>query len=241
MMRLEQGGVFVLTGAGISAESGIPTFRDANGLWENHAIEDVASPEGFERDPWLVWRFYSERRAGALPCLPNAAHRSLAASEAVMGDRLAVFTQNVDHLHEAAGSTRLAHVHGELWRNRCSDRRCPTPSVMDKRSYASLAEVPRCAACGALMRPDIVWFGEEPRALDDAAAALERCGTFVAVGTSGLVWPVAGFVTHLRRTRPEVATIYVGLMPPSNAKVFSDVRLGRATEVLPPLLRQLTG
>jgi NAD-dependent deacetylase len=239
-MNLHEGGVFVLTGAGISAESGIPTFRDASGLWESHAIEDVASPEGFARDPWLVWRFYSQRRAGAAPCVPNTAHRALATAEVRLGERLLVFTQNVDHLHEAAGSTRLVHVHGELWKTRCSARRCLAPSVKDSRSYASLDDVPRCASCGALMRPDIVWFGEEPRGLDEAAKALDLCGTFVAVGTSGLVWPVAGFVDQLRRHRPEVRTVYVGPEPPNNARAFHELRLAKATEALPPLLAELT-
>ena len=134
--------VFVLTGAGISAESGIATFRDANGLWENHRVEDVASPEGFAADPRVVWRFYGQRRAQALQVVPNPAHRALAALEARLGDHLFLCTQNVDGLHEAAGSQHVLHMHGELMKTRCSDPACPTEPFVDTRH--DFAVLPRC-------------------------------------------------------------------------------------------------
>lgn len=241
VMQLERGGVLVLTGAGISAESGIPTFRDANGLWENHAVEDVASPEGWARDPALVWRFYALRRAGAARCAPNEAHHALARLERKLGARLLVATQNVDALHEHAGSTRVAHVHGELERSRCSAPDCGAPSFPDARSYPSLDEVPPCERCGAPVRPDIVWFGEVPMHLDTLHLALRRCATFVAIGTSGLVWPVAGFVRFLREARPDVRTIYVGPEAPANAEWFDEHRLERATVAVPALCEELAG
>lgn len=162
-MRLELGptdDVFVLTGAGISAESGVATFRDANGLWENHRVEEVATPEAFATQPVLVWRFYAQRRAQAKTVAPNAGHRALAALEARLGDRFFLCTQNVDNLHEAAGSTRLVHMHGELFKSRCSDPACDRAPFVDERSDFT-ASLPRCP-CGELERPHIVWFGETP-------------------------------------------------------------------------------
>lgn len=223
--------VFVLTGAGISAESGIRTFRDAGGLWENHRVEDVASPDGWRRDPELVWRFYSERRAQCEPCQPNAAHRALAALEAKIGDHLFVCTQNIDPLHELAGSTRTVHMHGELFRSRCSS--CDRASFADHGVYGTLAEIPRCD-CGALIRPHIVWFGEEPFLMNRIDEALAACTLFVTVGSSGVVFPAAGFVAfiHARRREAGVRSIYVGPEPPANAAMFDECRLGLAGEAL---------
>ena len=143
--------VFVLTGAGVSAESGLPTFRASDGLWEGHRIEDVCTPDAWERNPALVWEFYSARRASAQAAEPNAGHRALAELEAKFGDRFFLCTQNVDDLHERAGSKRLVHMHGELAKSRC-ERECGRPPVEDSAVYRSLDEVARCA-CGGRMRP----------------------------------------------------------------------------------------
>ncbi len=227
--------VFVLTGAGISSESGIATFRDANGLWEQHRVEDVASPEGFARDPSLVWRFYSERRSQALECSPNAAHHALAKLESALGERLFVCTQNVDPLHEAAGSQNLVHMHGELLRSRCS--RCKTPSFHDSRAYASIDEVPPCTSCGALIRPDIVWFGEVPFELERIHQELSRATVFVTIGSSGVVYPAAGFVraVQARKTSLRARAIYVGPEAPENVDGFDEHRIGRASDIVPTL------
>jgi NAD-dependent deacetylase len=218
--------VFILTGAGISAESGIRTFRDAGGLWEEHRFEDVASPEGWARDPSLVWRFYGERRAQAGVCLPNAAHRALAALERGLGDRLFLCTQNVDDLHERAGSANVCHMHGELFRSRCEE--CALPPFEDRVAHAT---IPLCA-CGARLRPHIVWFGEVPFDLDFIAEELDGCDVFVTIGSSGAVYPAAGFVAMVEG---RAQTIYVGPEAPDNADSFDECRLGTATEVVPGL------
>jgi NAD-dependent deacetylase len=227
--------VFVLTGAGISAESGVATFRDANGLWEKHRIEDVATPEGFERDPQLVWRFYSERRLQLGSVKPNPAHFALARLEEHLGGSLFLCTQNVDPLHERAGSRAVQHMHGELARTRCS--RCDRPSFADERAW--LGELPRCP-CGALQRPDVVWFGEVPYGLDRIFEEIAACDLFVTVGSSGAVHPAAGLVTHLRnfpstRTGRFARAVYVGLERPENAHAFDECRLGKAGALLPGL------
>src|SRR3954454_18845236 len=152
--------VFVLTGAGISAESGLPTFRASDGLWAGHRIEDVCTPEALEADPWLVWQFYSMRRGDCAKAQPNAAHIALAELEARLGDRFFLCTQNVDDLHERAGSKRLVHMHGELAKSRCEEN-CGLPPIEDFQVYRTLDDVPRCG-CGALLRPHIVFFGEMP-------------------------------------------------------------------------------
>lgn len=227
--------VVVLTGAGISAESGIRTFRDGNGLWEQHRVEDVASPEGWARDPALVWRFYSDRRAQALTVQPNPAHRALAALEAALGDALYLVTQNVDPLHEAAGSKRVVHMHGELMKSRCEDESCASEPFEDTQLYYDA--IPRCA-CGARVRPHIVWFGEVPFAMHEIKRRVQGCDWFVTVGSSGVVYPAAGFVREVayRRSMGERArAVYVGLERPDNAESFDEVVLGRAGEVLPSL------
>ena len=218
--------VFVLTGAGISAESGIRTFRDAGGLWESYRFEEVASPEGWRAHPEVVWRFYAQRRAQAATCEPNAAHRALAALERPLGDRLFLCTQNVDDLHEKAGSTRLLHMHGELFRSRCES--CSLPPFDDRVAHET---IPRCA-CGSRIRPHIVWFGEVPMEMDAIARALHACDVFVTVGSSGAVYPAAGFVAAVRgRAR----TVYVGPEAPDNATAFDECRLGKAGDVVPGL------
>jgi NAD-dependent deacetylase len=229
--------VFVLTGAGISAESGIATFRDANGLWENHRVEEVASPEGFADDPGTVWRFYGQRRAQALTVTPNPAHRALAALEERLGDRLFLCTQNVDGLHEAAGSRRVVHMHGELFKTRCSA--CERPPFADTRHDFGAAGLPRCPACGELERPHIVWFGEVPFELHAIKRRVQQADVFLCIGSSGVVYPAAGLVGEMRYRRSmghAVRTIYVGLEAPANADQFDEVYAGKAGELLPALL-----
>jgi NAD-dependent deacetylase len=226
--------VFVLTGAGISAESGVRTFRDAGGLWEEHRIEDVATPEAFARDPGLVWRFYSERRKQAGAVRPNPAHLALAKLQERIGDRLFLCTQNVDPLHERAGARDVLHMHGELLKTRCD--RCDRAPFDDERAYADA--VPRCE-CGGRLRPHVVWFGEVPLGMDRIYQELNECDVFVTVGSSGAVYPAAGFVTHLRHqpnSRGRFARcIYVGLERPENAHSFDECRLGKAGALLPGL------
>jgi NAD-dependent deacetylase len=225
--------VFVLTGAGISAESGIRTFRDAGGLWERYRFEEVASPEGWRAHPEDVWRFYAERRAQALGCEPNQAHRALAVLEGTLGERLFLCTQNVDDLHERSGSKRVVHMHGELMKTRCEA--CARPPFEDRAAHPA---VPRCA-CGARLRPHIVWFGEVPFAMGEIGRELEACSVFVTVGSSGAVYPAAGFVAAVRgrgrRGETPTRTVYVGPEEPQNASMFDECRLGPAGQVLPGL------
>ena len=185
--------IVILTGAGISAESGIDTFRGAGGLWENHRVEDVATPEAFARDPGLVLRFYDQRRAAIQEKLPNAAHIALARLEAEWTGSLLIVTQNVDDLHERAGAGRVLHMHGEhlsAWCTSCDIR---------SRWRAPLLDRPPCPACGARsLRPDIVWFGEMPYRMGEIYAALREADLFVSIGTSGAVYPAAGFVRDAR-------------------------------------------
>jgi NAD-dependent protein deacetylase/lipoamidase len=233
--------VLVLTGAGCSAESGVPTFRDAGGLWEGHDVEDVASPAGFLRDPLLVWRFYSERRAALAPIVPNAAHRALAALEERLGDRFLLTTQNIDGLHQAAGSSRVLELHGALMRSRCTV--CDRPPFEDRTAYrAGVAPMcGRCRAAGkdALLRPDVVWFGErlEPAALARVRQFMHDAGSrlvILAIGTSGLVEPAASFVDAARAAGG--ATWLVNADRPANADRFDHVVLGPAGATLPELL-----
>jgi NAD-dependent deacetylase len=229
--------IFVLTGAGISAESGLATFRASDGLWSGHRVEDVATPEGWESDPELVWRFYSQRRRDAMAAQPNSAHEELAALEVKMGERFFLCTQNVDDLHERAGSERMVHMHGQLFESRCEDQ-CGRPVFEDRGMYESLGAIPRCD-CGARIRPNIVWFGEIPLEMDRIQSQIDRCSVLLVVGTSGAVHPAASFVHWAnQRNRPGttiVRTIYVGPEPPLNANAFTQVVTGRAGEVMPGL------
>jgi NAD-dependent deacetylase len=224
--------VFVLTGAGISAESGIRTFRDANGLWEQYRFEEVASPEGWAADAALVWRFYAQRRAQAAACLPNPAHLALADVERKLGDRLFLCTQNVDDLHEKAGHERIVHMHGELMKSRYEA--CSRPPFADATAHPT---IPRCP-CGARVRPHIVWFGEVPFAMEAIARELDACDVFVTIGSSGAVYPAAAFVNAIRaraRHGASVRAVYVGPEEPDNASMFDECRLGRAGDVVPGL------
>jgi NAD-dependent deacetylase len=222
--------VFVLTGAGVSAESGIPTFRDAGGLWRNYRIEEVASPAAWSRDPRLVWDFYSMRRRVASSAKPNPAHFALAKLERDLPGRLFVCTQNVDDLHEQAGSTAVAHMHGELFKSRCDT--CSRPPFADTQTYEPPSEIPRCE-CGGRIRPHICWFGEVPFEINRIVGALANCTVFMAVGTSGAVEPAARFAAYVQgRAR----TIYLGPEKPANISCFAECYLEKAGEALPKLL-----
>ncbi len=179
-----------------------------------------------------MWRFYSQRRAQAVQCAPNAAHDALAKLERAIGERLFLCTQNVDPLHERAGATHVFHMHGELLRSRCDS--CDAPDFADERTYLTASAIPRCA-CGGKVRPHIVWFGEVPFGLDAIADALDACDVFVTIGSSGVVYPAAGFVRHVRSRGSAVRAIYVGPEEPENAAAFDECRLGKAGEVVPEL------
>jgi NAD-dependent deacetylase len=224
--------IVVLTGAGISAESGVPTFRDSGGLWEGHRVEDVATPEGLERDPTTVLRFYDARRRASAAAQPNAAHRALAALESALGDRVLVVTQNVDDLHERAGSRNLVHMHGELHRALCRACGIRPPWRGD------LADRPPCPACGErMLRPDVVWFGELPYELDRIENAVVACDVFVSIGTSGAVYPAAGYVALAAAFG--ATTIELNLEPSDAAVPFAQSRAGRATQIVPDWVQEV--
>lgn len=233
MLRLDpRESIVILTGAGISAESGLRTFRAADGLWEDHRIEDVATPEAFHRDPDRVQRFYNERRQQLKRVVPNAAHKALAELEAVWPGGVLLVTQNVDDLHDRAGSLSLIHMHGELRKVRCLA--CDLISGWDE----DVLPESRCPGCGRSrsLRPHIVWFGEMPFELDRIGQALSCCGLFVAIGTSGNVYPAAGFV-GLVGTRAH--TLELNLEASQVSSAFLEQRQGRATELVPPLVEEL--
>lgn len=223
--------LFVLTGAGISAESGLATFRGSGGLWNGYRVEEVATPEAWQANPELVWQFYSMRRRDAIAAEPNAAHRALAAIEQQMGDRFYLCTQNVDNLHERGGSQRLHHMHGTLFQSRCIHCERPFP---DSNFYESAADLPSCESCGAPVRPHIVWFGEIPLDMDSIYRELERATVLLVIGTSGSVYPAAGLV-HIANQRG-IKTMYIGPEEPQNADAFDEILLGTATELVPRLL-----
>ncbi len=223
--------IVVLTGAGVSAESGLRTFRDAGGLWEEHRVEDVATPEGFLADPELVHRFYSQRRAQLASVRPNAAHAALARLEQHWPGGFLLVTQNVDDLHEQAGSRNLVHMHGELRKVRCTA--CGRVQAWSgDTSVATLC--PLCGRRGAL-RPHVVWFGEMPLELPRIQEALEACGIFLAVGTSGNVYPAAGFVDW---TGPGTYTLELNLEPSRVSSSFMEKRQGPASVTVPALVGQ---
>ncbi len=227
--------IVVLTGAGISAESGLRTFRDRNGLWYAFRIEEVATPEAFARDPEKVLDFYNERRRGLLaPSVrPNAAHVALARLEHRWPGAFLLVTQNVDDLHERAGSRNLLHMHGELLKIRCT-------ACGDVRAWGEdLFRHTPCPACGNIgtLRPHIVWFGEMPFHLDRILEALRRCDLFIAIGTSAEVYPAAGFVEEARRHGAR--TVELNLEPSAKSMLFDERRFGRATEVVPAFVDEL--
>jgi NAD-dependent protein deacetylase/lipoamidase len=223
--------LFVLTGAGVSAESGLATFRGSGGLWNGCRVEQVATPEAWQADPELVWRFYSMRRRDALASHPNAAHLALAKIEQKLGDNFYLCTQNVDDLHERAGSRRVHHMHGSLFQSRCVQCDLPFP---DQDVYETAGDLPKCSACGQPVRPHIVWFGEIPLDMDGIYRELDRATQLLVVGTSGSVYPAAGLV-HVANQRG-IHTVYVGPEEPLNADAFDEILLGAATTVVPRLV-----
>jgi NAD-dependent deacetylase len=223
--------VFVLTGAGISAESGLPTFRADDGLWAGYRIEDVCTPDAWRRDPAAVWAFYSARRAQGQNANPNPAHIALAELEAKIPGRLFLCTQNVDDLHERAGSVNLHHMHGELAKSRC-ERECGAAPVADATVYANLDDVPRCA-CGGRLRPHIVFFGEIPLEMPRIQREIFRSTLMLVIGTSGSVYPAANFVHWARQAGAR--TVYIGPERPLNADAFTTIVEGKAGEALPGL------
>jgi len=228
--------IVTLTGAGISAESGIDTFRAADGLWENHAIEDVATPEGFARNPALVHNFYNQRRAALKTVTPNPAHIALARLQTYLekeGGSLTLVTQNVDDLHERGGARHVIHMHGELTSVFCT--------ACDHKWHETedISEASICAACRSqgTLRPDIVWFGEMPYHMGKIEAALQACDLFVSIGTSGAVYPAAGFVQMARRQGKQ--TLELNLERSEGSHFFHETRLGKAGTLVPEWVESL--
>ena len=226
--------IVVLTGAGISAESGLATFRGPGGLWEGHRVEDVCTPEALAADPELVHRFYDARRAALAAVEPNAAHRALARLDAAWPGELLVVTQNVDDLHERAGLRRLHHIHGQLNSALCAN-------CWERRNWSGdLPPGTICPACNApALRPDIVFFGEIPYGMEEIEAALARADLFVSIGTSGAVYPAAGFVQIARYHGAD--TLELNLEPSAGSDWFADRRYGPATELVPDWADGLIG
>ncbi len=224
--------IVILTGAGISAESGLGTFRDADGLWTQYDLSEVATPEGFARNPTLVHDFYNARRRNCRKAAPNPAHAALARLQRAHKGNLMLITQNVDNLHERGGADGVVHMHGELLRALCGScgHRWDWPGDMDVTD--------RCPACQAQrVRPDIVWFGEMPYHMDAIWRAIEACDVFVAIGTSGEVYPAAGFVADAAHRGAK--TIEINLEATEGAGHFSEHRLGPATETVPAFVDDL--
>lgn len=225
--------IVILTGAGISAESGVATFRGPDGLWEGHRVEDVATPEAFARNPDMVQKFYDERRAKLDAVQPNPAHQALAELDSKWPGDLLLVTQNVDDLHDRAGSRRLLHMHGELrsaWCLACGER---------SAFSGKMALDPACPKCGQFgyLRPDIVWFGEMPYQMERIELALAQCDLFVSIGTSGAVYPAAGFVQSARHYGAQ--TLEMNLDPSEGSLYFHESRMGKAGDLVPAWVEEL--
>lgn len=226
--------IVILTGAGVSAESGVQTFRGPDGLWEGHKVEDVATPQAFARDPNLVQNFYNLRRAALRTVEPNAAHQALARLETELDGDVLIVTQNVDDLHERGGSANLLHMHGALNKVRC--QRCG--AVLDwAGDLYQQTPCPDCSATSSL-RPDIVWFGEMPYFMHQIEQAIATCDLFVSLGTSGNVYPAAGFVSLARQTG-RAHTIEINLDPSAGASYFHECRHGPATQLVPAFVEEV--
>lgn len=224
--------IVVLTGAGLSAESGLATFRDPNGIWAKYDWRDVATPEGFERNPALVHDFYNMRRRAHADVKPNAAHVALAELER-LNPNATIVTQNVDALHEAAGATRVIHMHGEVLKSLCSQCEARAPWHGDLNSALA------CPACGKAggLRPDVVWFGETPYEMPRINRLLAICELFISIGTSGHVYPAAGFVEVAKSNGAR--TLELNLEPSQGASLFDEAIYGPATEVVPAYVKRL--
>jgi len=225
--------IVILTGAGLSAESGLSTFRDKDGIWAKHKIEDVATPQAFARNPDAVLEFYNTRRSGVLGVKPNAAHRALARLEAGYSGKVTTVTQNIDPVHELAGTKNLIHMHGDIINALCAHCGTKEPLASDLKTDLI------CRACGKVggMRPDIVWFGEMPYQMEEIHAALGTCDLFISIGTSGNVYPAAGFVTEARARRAH--TVELNLEPSEGISMFAEAIHGKATEVVPAFVDRL--
>lgn len=226
--------IVILTGAGVSAESGLGTFRDKDGLWTRYDLREVATPEGFARNPALVHDFYNARRKNLIAAAPNAAHYALAELERNWDGDFLLVTQNVDDLHERAGSQRLLHMHGELLKVRCD--LCQNVGTW----HGDLDLATACPACGnaGAMRPHVVWFGEMPMYMDEIYAALDRCELFLSIGTSGQVYPAAGFVAEARRGG-RAHTVELNLEESDGRSLFAEGIYGPASEVVPAYVQKL--
>lgn len=225
--------IVILTGAGLSAESGLSTFRDKDGIWSKHRIEDVATPEAFARDPESVLEFYNTRRKGAAGVKPNAAHEALAKLEKEHPGQVLTVTQNIDPLHEMAGTKRLIHMHGEICKKLCAH--CDAREAWEDDLSTDLV----CQACkkSGGMRPDVVWFGEMPYQMEEIAEALSRCDLFISIGTSGTVYPAAGFVMEARNSGAH--TVELNLEPSEGATLFAKAIHGKATKIVPEFVEKL--
>lgn len=220
---MHKGNIVILTGAGISAESGIRTFRASDGLWEEHYIEDVATPEGYKRDPELVHRFYNARRELLRTVDPNAAHLALAELEAQWPGQVTIVTQNIDDLHERAGSKNVLHMHGELLKARCPHSK----QTIDWTTAIHATDMCQCCQFPEPLRPHVVWFGEMPLGLDRIYQALSEASLFISIGTSGNVYPAAGLVHEAAMHNAH--TIEINLEPSQGKTHFAEHRYGRAT------------
>jgi NAD-dependent deacetylase len=229
------GQIVVLTGAGISAESGVATFRDKGGIWSKVDVRDVATPEGFARNPERVHEFYNTRRRDHAQVAPNAAHAALARLETALPGRVTIVTQNIDALHEQAGSTALIHMHGELLKSLCARCGARHPCTTD------LSSALECHACGRAggLRPDVVWFGEMPYHMDRISDLLSRCDLFISIGTSGNVYPAAGFVAEA--SAAGAVTLELNLEPSEGASHFDVACQGRATDLVPTFVEAIIG
>lgn len=227
--------IVVLTGAGISAESGVPVFRGDDGLWEGHRVEDVATPEGFRADAEKVHQFYNQRRQKVQSVEPNPAHLALARLAREGADQVVLITQNIDDLHERAGSPEVLHMHGELLKSRCES----CGKVSECRT--DLSRVSICEACGGIdcLRPHVVWFGEMPIHLDWIQRELEQADLFVSIGTSGRVYPAAGFVQRARESGAE--TLELNLDPSEVSSAFDESRHGQASVLVPEWVDEVLG
>ncbi|WGV99024.1 NAD-dependent protein deacylase [Vibrio sp. YMD68] len=234
-MKFPYKNIVILTGAGISAESGIKTFRTQDGLWENHRIEDVATPEGFQKDPDLVQDFYNQRRkklqSDAIS--PNAAHIALGKLERELEGTVTIITQNIDNLHEKGGSKNIIHMHGELLKSRCSE----SNQVIEHTGDIHTGDLCHCCQIPAQMRPHIVWFGEMPLRMGDIYSALEQTDLFISIGTSGVVYPAAGFVHGAKMHGAH--SIEINLEPSAVESEFAEKRYGKASVEVPKLVEEL--